>query len=1099
MTDLRRRYPIVEPELFDLAEGSALVDGPAAVLKGTLESEIDCAGLLVDAVGPFRRLLDTAEDPDLATVLQRHRFLFGARTTPERRLVEAGRLASRGAAVAVVSAREVPRAAAAIALGGDAARQGLVVLVIDDPERQPAVASRRHFADLGMPVVEPGDLDQLRRSVEQAAALSDTSGTPAAIVVDESIIRSAATLEIRPNRVVATRDTAAALRRTRLPRAGRDESVARFARKLELDSILSMPSPGEKEELGIIATGLASTSIRHILEEFRLTGRVPAVLLRLVHPLDPAPIERLLVRCRNVIVVETRPGLLAPDVLEIAERLVADGQAVAKVGWRTVPGVEGDPIEVGEASRPSILVRRLVPGLRGLRAGLEVMDRLARPSSVDATLVPDRTSRAARRLLQLVRRSAVAADRALRREEGEDVEPMALAINGRAPAAFNGRVVNTEIVERFRLLAEAVPLVASRDPRAARVVLMPDEGAVDGLDAVRVLEAAVPVSGDRATRVRSVVASSDAVVRDAIVQAARSNDPEVLVIRRREAKETTAVDELDRLGYAPIIRVRSRLDDDCGVRARNEFEVDPTLPRPDELRVGYSLEQVRGRFRGRWIARVARLLEISEIVRQREPLPATKIMLESPPPPPVPHHRHQGRWRAHVAGVRGTTPGAAATLLARAGRRMGFDVRVLVRPEGLGEGLGTWAQVLFTRPARSGVTDTLVPGIPYGEADLILGVDPAETARSLGPDPQLRIASPGVTSIIADRLGIEESRDPAALALAERMPELATAACGTPEDRVEAFVERVRQQFGNPRLLDVVLLGIAFQRGLVPLGVESMQEAIVETERAGFGRTGEAFRFGRLLAVRSLIPREHDNGLAAIDRRRRELVLAGRIRRGRAWARSLDERIGRALEVLPGLAETAPGRASLDDLLVAIGRLQRRGGLPLVDRYIDRLARLHVADRGDTGRELTRRAVLVLGEAMLPRDVVGYAIAATSLDHRRRKHRRFGIRRARGDRVERAFEARIDLIGFERHLRLEVPVAASVLALIAKIGRLVPMLRKGDAGAMRRRAAIESAIDRAIEDIEDPERYREWARRLADWEEIALHGRLHEVSPATFE
>ena len=122
--------------------------------------------------------------------------------------------------------------------------------------------------------------------------------------------------------------------------------------------------------------------------------------------------------------VETRPGLLAPDVLEIAERLVADGQAVAKVGWRTVPGVEGDPIEVGEASRPSILVRRLVPGLRGLRAGLEVMDRLARPSSVDATLVPDRTSRAARRLLQLVRRSAVAADRALRREEGEDVEPM---------------------------------------------------------------------------------------------------------------------------------------------------------------------------------------------------------------------------------------------------------------------------------------------------------------------------------------------------------------------------------------------------------------------------------------------------------------------------------------------------------------------------------------------------------------------------------------------------------------------------------------------------------------------------------------------------
>ena len=1089
----------MDADLFDRAEGRALVDGPAAVLKGALECDIDCAGLIVDLDGWFQRLLDCREDPDVGPVLQRHRFVFTSRTTVERRLVEAGRLAARGSAIAVVMGREVPRAAAAIARGGDSARRGLVVLAVDDPEGQPAVAPRRHFGDLGMPVVEPGDLDGLRRAIEQAATLADAAGGPAAIVVDESILRSAVTIELRPDRVVSTRDTAAALRRSRVPRFGKDEEFDRFARRLELDTTLAMPSPGEKEELGIVATGLAATSVRHILEEFRLSGRVPSVLLRLVHPLNPAPIERLLTRCRTVVVIETRPGLLAPSVIEIGERLRASGEAVATVGWRSIPGVESDPIEVGEASRPSTLIRRILPGLQRIRSGLAVGDRLAAPFTEPLANVPDRPTGSNRRLLKMVRRAAVAADRALRRDQGDDAEPVALAINGRAPASFNGRIIATEIVDRRRLLEEAVPLLASRDPRAARVILVADEGWSDGLDAVRVLEGAVPVGGDRVPKVRRVEANSDADIRDAIVLAARGATPEVLVVHRRESREVTDVEELDRLGYAPILRIRSRLDDACGVRARNEFQVDGTLPRPDSVRSEFTLEPVQRRLRGRWIARVARLLEISEIVRQREPLPATPLYLEPMPPPPVPRHRDRGRWRAHVAGMRGTAPGAAATLLVRAGRNMGFDARVLFQPDRLAPGVGAWAQILFTRPARAGVTDTLVPGTPYGEADLIVGVDPGETVRALGPDVKLRVATQGRTAIIADQSGIAEESDPANEALLERLSQLAVEACGTNDDRVEPFADRVRQQFGNTRLLDVVLLGVAFQLGLVPVTIEAIEEAVTETERGGFGRTGEAFRFGRMLAIQNPEAKASTEGLNAIDRRRRELVLAGRMRRGRASARSLDERIGRALARLPGLSETASGREALDDLLMAIGRLHRRGGLGLVDDYLERLAKLHAADRGDTGRELTRRAVLVLGEAMLPRDMVAYAIAATSLDHRRRKHRRFGIRRARGDRIERALLARIDLIGFDRHLRMEIPVPVSILALVARAGRLIPALRVGGALSRRRRKAIEKALEEAIETVSDPDRYREWVVRLREWESLAIDGRLQDAPVSLFE
>lgn len=1087
----------MEPDLFDRAEGRTIVDGVAAILKGALESEVDCAGLIVDATGIFVRLLACRDDPELSAVLQRHRFTLTARTTPERRLVEAGRLAYRGAAVAVVSSRETPRAAAAIARGGDSARRGLIVLAIDEPEAQPAVAPRRHFADLGMPVIEPGDLDELRGAIEQAALLAEAADGPAAIVVDESILRSAATLEIRPDRIVSTVDTVAALRRRRGPRPGHDEGFERFARRLELDEVLAMPSPGEQEQVGIIATGIAATSVRHVLEEFRLTGRVPTVLLRMVHPPDPAPIERLLARCRTVMVVENRPGLLAPAVIEIAEMLRAKGEAVASVGWRTLPGFETDPLDVGDAARPSVLVRRLMPGLQTIRTGVEVDERLAQPLDFDFSSIPERPERGGRGLLQAVRRATVAADRALRRG-GEEAEPVALAINGRAPSPFNGKILSLEIIERRRLLEEAVPLIASRDPRAARVVVVVDEGWFDGLDATRLLEGAAPVAGDLSPRIRRIEARDDATIRDAVVAAARADQPEVLVFHRRQPGQVIDTEELDRLGYAPIVRLKTRIDDACGVRARNAFRVDGRLPRPDEIRTEMTVDRGQKRLHGRLILRLARLLEIAEIVRQREPLPINSVSLESTPPAPMPRHGDRGRWRAHVAGMRGIAPGAAASLLVRAGHEMGFDTRVVSRPDAIADGMGVWSQVLYTRPARSGVPDTLVPGIPYGEADLVIGVDPGETLRALGPDPTLRVASPGRTSVVADQSAGEEGLA-GQEAVLELLPELAARACGAPTDRIEPFQARVRQQFGNTRLLDVVLLGIAFQQGLVPVSVEAMDVAIGQVERSGFGRTGDAFKFGRTLAVRSSVTRSTVPGLEAIDRRRRELVLAGRLRRGRASARSLDQRIGRALAALPGLAETESGRASLDDLLLAIGRLHRRGGLPLVDDYLSRLARLHAADRGDTGRELTRHAVLVLGEAMLPRDLVAYAIAATSLDHRRRLHRRFGIRRARGDRVERALVARIDLIAFERHLRLEIPVPVSMLGFIARAGRLVPLLRSGDRRSRARRVAIQAAMTTAMTEAGDPDRYRFWVERLRAWEELAADGRLHDAPVSIFQ
>ncbi len=1090
-----RRSPIVDAEVFGLAEGRALMDAAAVVLKGGLESEIDVAGLLVGVGGDFDRLLAAADDPAIARVLHRHRFAFLARRSPERRLVEAGRLAIRGAALAVIDTREIPRAVSAIGRGGDAARRGLVVIAIDDPEAASGTPGRSLFAGLDIPVLEVGNLDDLRLKIEHAARLADASDGPAAIIIDASLFRGAATISVRANRVVETVDTAAALRRRRSPRFAADRDLERLGRRLELDVAVAMPSPGERETLGIIATGLASTSVRHILEETRLTGRIPAVHVGLVHPLDPALIERLLTRTRKVLVVETRPGLLAAPVIEIAERLRRRGETVAQVAWRQVPGPGDSVIEPGDAGRPSRLIHKLRDLLLEMRPTLELSDRVNMEiGDVDEQpSIPPRPGQVGRGLLQAVRRAAVSADRTLRRIEDDTTEPMALAINGRPPAGFSGRVIAVEIVERRRLLEEAVLLAAGRDVGRPWITLIADEGWNDELDAARLLTAAIPTAGENPARVQVLEIEDDASLRRGIEAAARATYPSLLVVRRREITSVLDPDEIDRLGYAPLVRVKTRIDDACGVRPSGEPTVDPSLPRPDDVTARYRFEPIRSRFKRSFVLRVGRLLEISELVRQRNPLPAIPVPPELGIVAPTPRHRGSGRWRVHIAGVRGTSPGGAGSLISLAGRNMGFDVRLAHLPQPLSPGRTAWAQVLFTRPVREDAADTLVPSIPQGEADVLIGVDPLETLRALVSDPMLQIATPGRTSIIANTEAATEegaiSADLTVMLEAE-----AERRCGTSGDQVEAFSKQVLQQFGNRRLLDVVLVGVAFQRGLIPVSLEAITDAAQQLERVGFGRSGEAFRFGRLLASRPLNQRVSKlPGVEPISRRRREIVLETRLHRGATSAIWLDERIGRFLETVPGLLETEAGRIAFDDAQLAVASLFRRGGSSLVDEYLARVERLYLADRGETGRELTRLAILPLGEAMLARDLFALAVAATSLDHRRRLRRRLGVRRARGDRLERVYLVRIDIVAFDRRMRAEIPIRDWLLPIVARIGRFVPESRRGDRESRARRLAIESGIDLAMTQSGDFKAYGRWCSVLRSWHDLATDGRLHET------
>ena len=222
---------------------------------------------------------------------------------------------------------------------------------------------------------------------------------------------------------------------------------------------------------------------------------------------------------------------------------------------------------------------------------------------------------------------------------------------------------------------------------------------------------------------------------------------------------------------------------------------------------------------------------------------------------------------------RGRDGGLVPRILCNAGREMGYRVGCVESAEQAGPGRGAWAQVLFTRPRR-GAAPALPIAIPYGEADLLLGVDPVEALRALGPDATLRVAAPERTSAVVNSGLLADQAEHSGVRL-RRTDELL-------EDAIEQrckddawvadLVAPARRSFLTERLLDMVVLGIAYQRGLIPVSREALEHAIEQAQRDEFGRLLVAFRHGRMLERGLPGPREDQLKSRALEQVIRRLV-----------------------------------------------------------------------------------------------------------------------------------------------------------------------------------------------------------------------------------
>ena len=134
--------------------------------------------------------------------------------------------------------------------------------------------------------------------------------------------------------------------------------------------------------------------------------------------------------------------------------------------------------------------------------------------------------------------------------------------------------------------------------------------------------------------------------------------------------------------------------------------------------------------------------------------------------------------------------------------------------------------------------DTQSTIISDGEADILLGFEPSETARALNKSSKETVVITNTSPLPPFAVGIGIGTYPDIEELKRLIKEKTS--------RLIAFdASALASQAGNPMSLNIVLLGALIQTGILPLSAEIIKEAIRTTTKQAFVDTNiKAFDLG---------------------------------------------------------------------------------------------------------------------------------------------------------------------------------------------------------------------------------------------------------------
>jgi indolepyruvate ferredoxin oxidoreductase len=771
---------------------------------------------------------------------------------------------------------------------------GALALVGDDPIAKSSTvpsASEVALSDLLMPILYPGDSQEILDLGAHAIALSRASGLWAGIKLVTNVAEGAGVVEVSPDRITPVMPTERdpyrhVVNAKLLGKATLDAEYSAHYVRLELarayaraNGLNRIVSAADTGRIGIVAAGKTYFDLRQAVSQLGLDDSaldrhgIRLLKLGMVFPLEPTVVREFARGLDEIIVVEEKRSFLETAIKDL---LYGTADAPVVVGKRTETGAElfttvreldPDAIAAGVASR---LARHDITSVR------RWLERRRPPARIPLTVV----SRAPFYCSGCPHNRSVKVPEGTLVGAGTGCHGMAMLMDpeqvgeitgvtqmggegaqwiGMAPFLDTGHLVQNlgdgtfhhsaslairaavaaDVNITFKLLYNsAVAMTGGQQAVGQRTVpQLTDLLTAEGV-------ARIIVTSDEPKRYRGTKLARGTVVwhRDRLIEAQEElavvpgvtvliHDQECAAEKRRRRKREPK--------QAPTTRVliNERVCEgcgDCGTKSTclSLWPVDTEFGRKTRIHQSSCNEDLSC-LDGDCPSFVS--VTASRKVRRPKtvPLPATL-------PDPLPMADiDTDEVTIRLAGIGGTGVVTVAQILAVAAHHAGRHARTLDQTGLAQKGGAVVSDVKITKTSAP-----LANKMAEGECDLYVGCDllvAANPVNLAANDPRRTLAVVCTTHVPTGQMVTDPHvtfPDPAGLT--ERIDSTTRAG-----DNIYLDARRFSEQlFGDDQYANVFLLGAAFQAGAVPLPVVSIEEAIRGYEVA-VDRNLEAFHRGR--------------------------------------------------------------------------------------------------------------------------------------------------------------------------------------------------------------------------------------------------------------
>ena len=372
-------------------------------------------------------------------------------------------------------------------------------------------------------------------------------------------------------------------------------------------------------------------------------------------------------------------------------------------------------------------------------------------------------------------------------------------------------------------------------------------------------------------------------------------------------------------------------------------------------------------------------------------------LLRAEPLPPPPLRTFDRSWNMYAAGVGGMGIGTISKVLVVAGYLQGYDVTFCDRKGLAIRNGGVYTHIVYTQP---GVHAS--PMIPYGKADLLLGLDILEAVRGITAHSLFRIASANRTAAVVNTAKTEtittltgkDDFDPETLEAELQRYTNTDAYFGADLFTIS------EQLFGNKLYANMMLLGSAFQRRLIPLELEPLQLALKQmVPHADLDTNMQAFTVGRHLAsedAKFLADTRSKDPLATYaEMLSAKQQILEKKRNGKRLAREYVTIVKSTIETLDLDSDSIHRTLALYtyDLI-------QFENINYARVYAEKIKQVHAQDSEAYDYRATKAAIRYLHKVMLIKDEVYVAHLLTSKEKLQRDKELYKVDTANGDKIK---------------------------------------------------------------------------------------------------